>query len=585
MKNQELAQIFHEIALFLEMEDVPFKPQAYEKVALTLENLPQDIEEVYKKRGENGIKNIPGVGEHIAQKIIEYLKTGKIKYYEDYKKKYPINLREIVSVEGVGPKMAKALYENLGIRNLRDLEKAAREGKIKSLRDFGETTEKNILEGIAFLRKTGSRFLLGEILPRVREIERFLRNLEEVENVSVCGSVRRMKETIGDIDFLVSLKPSFPQEKAAKKVMGAFCSLQGILKVLSKGETRSSIRLKEGFDVDLRVMPSTSYGAALQYFTGSKEHNIHLRKIAQEKGFKINEYGIFKGTKKVGGEKEEEIYRILGMACPPPEIRENKGEIEAAIKGCLPKLVRLQDIKGDLHCHSNWDGGKNTILEMAEAAIEMGYEYLGISDHTKFLKIEKGLDEKQLLRQRKEIDKINSNLKSRHLKFKILHGCEANIMPDGSIDIKDEALKKLDYAIAGVHSNFKMRKEEMTERIIKAMKNPYINIISHPTGRLLQKREEYALDFGKILRAAKETGTILEINSSPQRLDLNDEKIRMAKEMGVKLVINTDSHQKDQLKNMEFGVSQARRGWAEKKDILNTLSGEKLIKILNNNKS
>jgi len=337
--------------------------------------------------------------------------------------------------------------------------------------------------------------------------------------------------------------------------------------------------LKEGFDIDLRVVPAKSYGSALQYFTGSKEHNIHLRKIAINKGFKLNEYGLFKGSKMVAGKTEEEIYRVLGMKCPPPEIRENQGEIEAAMKGKLPKLIQLEDIKGDLHSHSDWDGGNNSILEMAEAAMARGYEYLGISDHTKFLRIEHGLDEKQLSQQKKEIDRVNSKLKAQKSKLTILQGAETNILNDGSLDIKDKALKKLDYVIAGVHSNFKMSKERMTERIIKAMENPYVKIISHPTGRILKRRDEYQIDIDKILRSAKETNTILEINSFPERLDLNAVNIKRAIEFGVKLVINTDSHHKDQLNYMEYGVSQARRGWAERKDIINTLSLDKLLKI------
>ena len=572
MKNQEIAKMFYEIADYLEMEGIQFKPYAYQKAALALEGLEDDIGEIYKKGGEKAIKEIPGVGESIAQKIIEYLKTGRIKYYQDYKKKYPIDMKELTSVEGLGPKMVRDLYKILKIKNLEDLEKAAREGKIRNLPNFGEKTEKNILQGIKFLKRTKGRFLLGDILPRVREIEGNLKNLKEVEKINVCGSVRRMKETIGDVDFLVATKNP-------EKVMNFFCSQPGIIKIWGKGPTKSSIRLKEGFDIDLRVVPRKSYGSALQYFTGSKEHNIHLRKIAINKGFKLNEYGLFKGSKMVAGKTEEEIYRVLGMKCPPPEIRENQGEIEAAMKGKLPKLIQLEDIKGDLHSHSDWDGGNNSILEMAEAAMARGYEYLGISDHTKFLKIEHGLDERQLTQQRKEIDRLNKKFQGKGFRFQLLHGAETNILNDGSLDIKDEALKKLDYVIAGVHSNFRMPKERMTERIIKAMKNPYVKIISHPTGRILKRRDEYQIDIDKILRAAKETNTILEINSFPERLDLNAVNIKRAIEFRVKLVINTDSHHKDQLNYMEYGVSQARRGWAEPSDIVNTYHIGKLEKV------
>jgi len=581
MANQEIAKIFYEIADFLEMEGVSFKPQAYQRAALSLETLERDVEDIYREGGERAVEKIPGVGESIAKKIVEYLKTGKVKYYETYKKKYPIDMRELTSVEGLGPKMVKELYKHLKIKNLKDLEKAARAGKIKNLPNFGEKTELNILEGIEFLKRTKGRFLLGEILPRVQEIEERLKNLKEVEKIDVCGSVRRRKETIGDVDFLVLTK-------APARVMDYFCSLPGIVKIWGKGTTRSSVRLKEGFDVDIRVVPEKSYGSALQYFTGSKEHNIKLRKIAIDKGLKLNEYGLFKGKKIIAGKTEEEIYKVLKMKCPPPEIRENRGEIEAALQefqgkpGGLPTLVELKDIKGDLHCHSLWDGGANPIDDMAQEALERGYQYLGISDHTKFLKIEHGLSERQLEKQRKEIDKLNSifgqDSVSRR-RFKILQGAETNILNDGAIDIRDEALKKLDYAIAGIHSNFKMPREKMTERIIRAMKNPYIKIISHPTGRILKRRDEYQIDIGKILRAARETKTILEVNSYPERLDLNDINIKKAIEMGVKLVINTDSHHKDQLRYMAYGVFQARRGWAEKKDVINTYSLEKLLKF------
>jgi len=572
--NQELANIFYEIAYFLEMEGVPFKPYAYEKAAIILENLEEDIKDIYQKKGFKGVKAIPGIGESIAKKIEEYLKTGKIKYYEEFKKRYPVDIEELTSVEGVGPKMVKVLYEKLGITNLKELEEAAREGKIRSLPGFGEKTEQNILQGILFLKKSGGRFLLGEVLPLAQEIEKRLKKVKGVKKISLAGSLRRRKETIGDVDILVvATKP--------EAVMEEFVKLPGIIKVWGKGTTKSSIRLESGIDVDLRVIPEKSFGSALQYFTGSKEHNIALRKIAIDLGLKLNEYGIFKGSKFVAGKTEEEVYKILKMQWISPELRENRGEIEAAQKGKLPRIIELKDIKGDLHCHTRWDGGANSIEEMIEIAQKMGYEYLGISDHTKYLKIEHGLDEKQLAEQRKEIDRLNSKLQALNSNFKILQGAETNILKDGRIDIKDESLRKLDYAIAGIHSHFKMEKSQMTERIIKAMKNPYINIISHPTGRILKRRDEYQIDFDKILRAAKETGTVLEINSYPERLDLNDINIKRAKEAGVKLIIDTDAHHKDQLRYIEFGVSQARRGWAEKKDIVNCWSLKEMLEFFN----
>ena len=570
MKNQEIAKIFYQIAYFLEMEDVKFKPYAYEKAALTLEGLEKDVEEIYKKEGFEGLKKIPGIGESIARKIEEYLKTGKIQYYEDYKKKYPINLDELMEIEGLGPKRVKVLYEKLGIRNLRDLEEAIKAHKIAILPGFGEKTEKNILEAIEFAKRSRGRFLLGEILPTVKEVYEELKSLKEVERVDVVGSIRRMKETIGDVDFLVISKNPEP-------IMDFFVSLPGVVKVWGKGSTKASVRMKEGFDMDIRVLPKKSYGAALQYFTGSKEHNIALRKIAIEKGLKLSEYGLFKSSEMIAGESEEEIYQKLGMDWIPPEMREDRGEIEAALSHKLPKLIEYKDIKGDLHVHSKWDGGKNSIEEIAEYAIKMGYEYVGIADHTKFLKIEHGLDEKRLRERNKEIDKLNEKFKG---KIRILKGCEANILPDGKIDIDDDCLKEQDFVIAGVHSKFKMTKEEMTERIIRAMKNPHVDIISHPTGRLIQKRDEYEIDLDRILKVAKETGTILEINSYPERLDLNDINIKKAKETGVKMVINTDAHHVDQMRFIELGIAQARRGWAEKEDIINCWPLEKMLKFL-----
>ena len=576
MKNQEIANILYEIAGYLEMEGVAFKPYAYQKAAITLETLEKDIEEIYKEGGREALEKIPGVGKSIAEKIEEYLKTGKIKYYEELKKKTPIKIEELIAVEGVGPRKAKTLYQKLGIRNLKDLERAAKAHKISPLFGFGEKTEKNILEGIAFLKRSKGRFLLGDILPAVKEVYEKLKSLKEVETISQAGSVRRMKETIGDVDFLVT-------SKNPQIVMDFFVSLPGVIKVWGKGTTKASVRMKEGFDMDIRVVPKRSYGSALQYFTGSKEHNIATRKIAIEKGLKLSEYGLFRGKKIIAGETEEGIYKKLGMDWMVPELRENQGEIETALEGKLPKVIDYKDIKGDLHCHikwkGRWDGGTNTIEEMARAAIKMGYEYLGIASHTKFLRIEHGLNERQLGLRNKEIDKLNQKFKIQGLEFRILKSCEANILNDGSIDIKDEALKKLDYAIAGIHSSFKMEKDKMTERIIKAMKNPYIKIISHPTGRILKRRDEYLCDFDKILRAAKEYNVVLEINSFPERLDLNAENIRRAKESGVKMVINTDSHHKDQLRFIEFGIAQARRGWAEKEDIINAQPLEKLLKF------
>jgi len=573
MKNQELSKIFFEIADYLEMDGVSFKPYAYRKVAISLENLKEDIEEIYRNGGLEALKNISGVGEGIAKAIEEYLKTGEIKNLKELKKKLPFKIEDLIKVEGLGPRKVKILYQKLGIKNLKDLEKAAKANKIAPLFGFGEKTEKNILQGLEFLKQSSGRFLLGEIMPTVKDVINRLKKQPEIKEISVAGSVRRQKETIGDIDILVvSDEP--------KKTADFFISMLEVEKVWAEGLTKCSVRFKEGFDIDLRIVPLESFGSALQYFTGSKEHNIITRKIAIEQGLKLSEYGVFSGEKQIAGKTEEDVYKAIGLPFIDPEIRLDNGEIQAALDGKLPRLIKQTDIKGDLHCHSNWDGGENSIEEMCQKAMELGYEYVGISDHTKFLKIENGLNEKQLLKQHEEISKLNLKFKKQNLNFRVLHGCEANILNDGSIDIKDEVLKKLDYVIAGIHSSLKMSKSEMTKRLLKAMKNPNVDIISHPTGRLIGKREEYQLDFDKILKSAKDNGTVLEINSSPYRLDLNGFNIRRVKAQGIKMIINTDAHQREQMDLIEYGVGQARMGWAEKGDIINTNSAEKLLEYL-----
>ncbi len=570
MKNQELVKIFYEIATFLEIEGVAFKPFAYQRVAKSLENLKEDVEQIYLSKGKDGLEEIEGVGKNIALQIEEYLKTGKMVGHQELRKKLPMKIDELMRVEGLGPKKIKALYEKLNIKNLKDLERAVKKHQIKELPGFGETTEKNIAQGIEFLKTSKGRSLLQEILPVAREVLKKLEALPIVQKASIAGSLRRKKETIGDVDFLVV-------SKDPKKVMEFFVNLPGVKKIWGQGPTKSSVHMAGGFDMDLRVVPAKSWGSALQYFTGSQAHNIATRKLAIAKGLKLSEWGIFKGEKQVAGVSEEEVYKMLDMPYVEPELREDIGEIQSALDGKLPTLIELKDIKGDLHCHSDWNGGAQSIEQMAKTAMEMGYEYIGISDHSKTLKIENGLNEKQLLEQNQYIKNLNSKFEIKNSKFRILHGVEADILKDGSIDIKDEVLAQLDYVIASVHLNTKMEKPEMMRRIEKAMKNPNVDIIAHPTGRIVNQREEYQVDIDQLLKMAKETGTILEINSSA-RMDLRDLYIRRAKNEGVKMIINTDSHRKDQMQLMEYGVSQARRGWAEKGDIINTQAVEGLLK-------
>lgn len=570
MRNQDIANILYEIGQYLEMEGVEFKPRAYEKAAHSVESLEEDVTDIYKKGGFDVLKEIPGVGESIAEKIEEFLKTGKVKHHEDLKKKYSIAIREISAIEGVGPKMALKLFQELKVKNIDDLEKAAKSGKIRKIEGFGLKTEENILKGIEFLRKSRGRFILGFVLPQIREIEKRLAGLKEIERVVVAGSIRRWKETVGDMDILIiSEKP--------KPVMDFFVSMPEVINIYAHGETKSAIKLKNGMDADLRVVPPESFGAALNYFTGSKDHNIALREIAVKKGYKLNEYGLFKGKKQIAGRTEEELYKALGLPHIEPEIRENQGEIEVAYAGKLPKLIGYSDVKGDLQIQTDWTDGANSISEMALEARKIGHEYIAITDHTKSLAMTGGSDEKKLLRQIAEIDKLNKELGG---KPKILKGAEVNVLKDGSLDIKDEVLAKLDVCGVAVHSHFNMLKKDMTERIKRAISNPHVDILFHPTGRLIQQRDAYEVDMGEILRHANKTGTVVEIDAYPDRLDLKDEYIRMAIGLGVKISIDTDAHATSHMHYMELGIAQARRGWAEKKDVINTRPLAEMIKLL-----
>ncbi len=573
MKNQEVAQILFEIGEFLDLQEIPFKPQAYQKAAIAIDNMEEDVLDLYKREGIKGLEMIPGVGKSIAEKIEEFLKTGKIKYIKELKKTTPIDLEELSKVEGLGVKRIKKLWKELGVRNLKDLEKAIDDHKIAPLFGFGEKIEENILESIQFLRQGRGRFLLREIIPEVERITEKFKKIKGVVSLSVAGSTRRRKETIGDVDFLVAIE-DVTDKYLVEKIMNTFVTMDDVIKVVGKGETKSSIRTKKGLSMDLRLVNIGSFGAALQYFTGSKDHNIALRRIAIKQGYKLNEYGLFRNERKIKGETEEEIYEKLGMDWIPPEMRENQGEIELAINKKLPKLIELKDIKGDFHCHTSWDGGEHTILEMAETAIGLGYKYLGIADHTQSLKIENGLDEKRLVDQRKEIDSLNDSFKKKGIDFTILQGSEVDILKDGSLDINDKTLKILDYVSVSVHSNFKMGKREMTKRIIKAIEHPMVKILNHPTGMILGKRGEYEVDIEEVLKAAKKNNVALEMNS--YRSDLGYQTAKMAKEMGIKLTIGSDAHNKKELVDIQFGVYQARRGWLEKGDVFNALSLEEL---------
>ncbi len=576
MNNQEIAKILYEISEYLEMQDVQFKPRAYEKAAHSIETLEKNMSDIYKQEGIKGLDKIPAVGTGIAEKIEELIKTGHLNYYEKLKKKMPVDVEELTAIEGVGPKMVKNLYKHLKIKNVEGLEKAAKAKKIRKLEGFGEKTEENILKGINFLKKSKGRFVLGFVMPQIREIEQKIQNFKGVKKAIVAGSIRRRKETIGDCDLLVTVS----SDKIAKQVSDFFVNMPEVVHVYSHGKTRCSVKLKNSMDFDLRIVPEKSFGSALQYFTGNKAHNIALRKIAIKKGLKLNEYGLFRNKKQIAGRTEQEVYKKLGLKWMEPELRTNHGEIKAARENKLPDIIEYDDLKGDLQIQTTWSDGSNSIKDYAREAKKRGLKYIVITDHTKSLAMANGLDEKRLAEQGKQIDKINKKLTD----FRVLKGSEVDILKDGKLDLKDEALKKLDVVGIAVHSNFKMSKKKMTERIIRAMKNPHADILFHPTGRVINKRPAYELDLERIIKVAKQTGTILEINAYPNRLDLKDEYARMAKEYGVKLSIDSDAHSITHLHYLEFGIAQARRGWITKQEVINTRSVKQFLKLLKNNK-
>lgn len=567
MRNFEIAAIFNEIADLLEIKDEnPFRIRAYRKAAQNIESLTQDIEDIAKK---DALEEIPGIGKDLAGKIQEIIATGKLKYYEKLKGQIPGVILEMMSIPSIGPKTAKLLYDKFKMKSIEQLEKLAKAHKICGLPGIKEKTEENILRGIELVRKGRERMPLGIALPIATEIINRLKNLPEIEKINYAGSLRRMKETIRDIDILVtSTKP--------KRIMETFVSLPRVKEVLAHGETRSSVLLKDGIQVDLRVVEPECFGAALLYFTGSKAHNIHLRKLANEMGYKISEYGIFKqrSDRRVAGKEESDVYKVLGLTYVPPELREDLGEIEIAKQNKLPRLVELRDILGDFHIHSKWSDGAHSFEELAETAKKRGYQYIAITDHTKSLPVAGGLDEAELKKQIKEIRKVNKKLKG----ITLLASAEMDVLSDGRLDISDDVLAQLDIVVAAIHSGFKQSKEQLTKRIISAMKNRYVHIIAHPTGRLMGTRDAYELDFEEIFKVASDTNTALEINAFPQRLDLNDINSRAAHEHGVTLAIATDAHTIDQLNNMNLGVSVARRGWLEKKGLLNTLPLQALLK-------
>ena len=566
--NAEVATAFEEMADLLEIEGAnPFRVRAYRFAARTLRDLPAEVAEMVTK-GED-LTSLPGIGDDLAGKIKEILATGTAAVLEAQRKRVPATLTELLRIPGLGPKRVKRLAHELKIRSLSELQTAAQAGRVRTLAGFGEKTEQHILDALATRLAEAPRVQRAVAIPSAEALVAYLEQSSGVSRVIAAGSYRRGLETIGDLDILVTAP-------AGRAVMDRFVAYQEVRDVLARGETKSSVRLQSGLQVDLRVVPQDSYGAALLYFTGSKAHNVVLRQLAQQRGLKLNEYGVFRGDKPIAGETEESVYASLGLPWIPPELREGRGEIDAAKAGRLPHLVDLQDLKGDLHAHTRATDGRNSLQEMAEAARLRGLRYFAITDHSRRLTMAKGLDSARLLQQTEAIDRLNATLSG----ITILKGIEVDILEDGNLDLPDEVLGRLDLVVGAVHSRFNLSNRRQTERIMKAMDHPHFSILAHPSGRLIGRREPYEVDMLRIIRKARERRCFLEINAHPERLDLTDIHCRMAKEEGVLLAVNTDAHSMLDLENARFGVGQARRGWLEKTDVLNTRPYAELRKLL-----
>ncbi|MBS1263292.1 MAG: phosphatase YcdX [Methanonatronarchaeales archaeon] len=555
MKNRLVAEKLRELGDLLEAQDVEWKPRAYRRAADTVESLDGDVADL----DEEELMELPGIGESIAKKIREISETGRLSALGRLKEELPVAMEELTVVEGIGPRTARRLYEGLGVKDLDGLERAASEGDIRELSGFGERSEEKILEGIAFARRARERELLGVVLPVVaREMEEALASLEETGAVDVAGSIRRRRETVGDVDLLaVSSDPV--------AVMDAFVSTDDVSDVLQEGETRSSVRLDDGLEVDLRIVEEESYGSAMMYFTGSKEHNVAVRTHAIGLGYKLNEYGLFRDDERISGGTEEEVYGKLDMQFVPPELREDRGEVEAALEGELPELLDYGGTRGDLHVHTESSDGSNTAREMAEAAAERGLEYVCVSDHTGEVAITTGQDAGALLKQREELRELNDELEG----IEVLSGVEVDVLKDGSLDVEAETLDQLDCVTASVHSGFDMEEDQMTDRIVSALRDYPVHVLGHPTGRKIRKRKPYAVDLGRVFEVALEEDVAMEVNSFPERLDLRDVDVKEAVEVGVKLAVNTDAHRTAHFRNAEFGEATARRGWATSDDVVN----------------
>jgi len=570
--NSDIAAIFEEIGNLLEIKgENPFRIRAYHNAARQMESMGMPVADMVAN--EEDLTELPGIGEDLAAKIREIVETGKCKALEKLRHEMPPTLTELLKLPGLGPKRVKTLYESLKVDTIDELVKAAKSGAIRDLPGFGEKIEVAMLQALEARAGTAQRVKLSVATQYAESLRDYLARQRGVKNVVIAGSYRRRKETVGDIDILATAAKSEP-------VMEAFVKYDEVADVLSKGPTRSTIVLKSGLQVDLRVVEQKSFGAALHYFTGSKAHNIAIRKLGQARKLKINEYGVFQGEKHIAGRTEESVFKTVGLPFIPPELRENNGEIEAAKKKRLPKLAERKDLKGDLHAHTKATDGHNTLAEMAEAARKAGLSYLAITEHSRHLTVTHGLDVKRLRAQMDAIDTLNGKLKG----ITLLKGIEVDILDDGTLDLPDSVLKELDVVVAAVHSNFKLERKKQTTRIVCALGNPYVDILAHPSGRLLVEREPYDVDMLRVIRGAKENGVHLELNAHPERLDLTDAHCRMAKDEGVHVAISSDAHGIREFAYLDYGIDQARRGWLEKDDIINTRALSALKRLLRRNR-
>lgn len=564
--NTEVTEMLYEIAELYTVKGEVFRSRAYRAAAQRIESLTDDIRDIYLS---GRLEEIPGIGKGIASSIADYLKTGASSLLDELRKLLPSGALELMALEGVGPKTAMKLYRELGVSSINELEEALSSGKVKTLKGFGPKSEENLLRVLKEHGRRENRFLLGQVLPIIREIEEFMETHREPLKIDVAGSARRMRETVGDLDFLVACD-------RGEKAVEHFTSMPNINRIVTKGKTRSTVILQGGLQVDLRVVPLKSYGAALQYFTGSKRHSVKLRSLASNSGYKLNEYGLF--TRETDtwlvGETEESIYNTLGLSYIEPELREDRGEIEASKDGSLPDLVKYGDVKGDLHVHSNWSDGTGSLEAITEEAVKRGLLYVAICDHSRSLGIAHGLDEERLKKQIAAVEKLNRSFDD----FRLLSGIEVDIMADGTLDLPDRVLRDLDFVVASIHRGFKASVEKMTERVVSAIHNDNVSCIGHPTGRLIMKRAPYQLNLEEVFKAAAQQRVMMEINAFPDRLDLNDVHCRAAKAHHVFVSIGTDSHTPTQLKYLELGVSVARRGWLESDDVANTLDRDEVVK-------